>query len=418
MRVLLTSAFVPWPPDNGYKLRTLSVLQALATLGHEVHLLAFAPPAQAAGDQVALARWCRRVEAVPMTLASLASARGYGSRLLGLASGLPFSARRFRSPEMERRIRHRLKAEAVDVMIADGVFSLVNVPETRVPILLNAHNVEHLILARYADHEGHPFKRAYARLESRKLRAFERAACGRAAVVLTCSDVDRAVFATLRPDRPAVVVPNIVDVGGYQPTGADDGATLLYQGGLDWYPNRDAVAFFVAEVLPRVRRAVPAARLVVAGRNASESFRRRFAGVEGVAFTGTVDDMRPVIGRATVCVVPLRIGSGTRLKILEAAAMGKAVVSTRLGAEGLSFADGEEIALADDPQDFADAVVGLLGDGARRETLGRAARLRVQVDYSPEVLQAQLRRALERVAPAPLTDGTPVAAAALEAIAP
>jgi glycosyltransferase involved in cell wall biosynthesis len=418
MRLLLTSAFLPWPPDNGYKLRTLSVLQGLAALGHEVHLIAFAPPREAARDHRALAPWCRSMEAVPLTLASLSSARGYVSRALGLASGLPYSARRFRSPEMERRIRERLRATAMDAVIADGAFSLVNLPDTGVPILLNTHNVEHLILARYADHEGHPFKRAYARLESRKLRAFERMACGRSSAVWTCSEVDRDAFAALCSDRPAMVVPNVIDVDAYHPTGAGEAATLLYQGGLDWHPNRDAVAFFVAEVLPRVRRAVPAARLVVAGRRASEDFRRRFAGVAGVEFTGTVDDMRPVIGRATVCVVPLRIGSGTRLKILEAAAMAKAVVSTRLGAEGLSFADGTEILLADAPQHFADAVVALLASAARREALGHAARLRVEADYGPNVLRARLRRALGGVPVASGPGVAPVAAVAPEAVAP
>ena len=416
MRLLLVSAFVPWPADNGYKLRTLSVLRGLSSLGHEVTLLAFAPGGEAPGHR-ALERWCRRIEVVPLTLASLSSARGVLARVRGLASGLPFSARRFRSTDMERRVRHLLRAERVDAVVADGVFSLVNVPDTPVPVLLNAHNVEHLILARYADHERHPLKRGYARLESRKLRAFERAACGRATAVLTCSEVDRAVFAALRPDRPALVVPNVIDVEEYHPGASADQATLLYQGGLDWYPNRDAVAFFVSEILPRVRRAVPAARLVVAGRNAPENFRRRFAGVPGVAFTGAVDDMRPVIARATVCVVPLRIGSGTRLKILEAAAMAKAVVSTRLGAEGLSFAGGEEIALADEPQDFADAVIGLLGSGSRREALGRAARRRVYADYSAAVLRAHLRRALD-VVPAERAFEPLPAAAPLQAVAP
>jgi glycosyltransferase involved in cell wall biosynthesis len=417
MRLLVTSAFMPWPADNGYKLRTLSLLRGLATLGHEVTLLAFASPDQAAVDYGPLHEWCRRIEPVPMALASLSAGGGYRGRVAGLASGLPYSALRFRSAQMEARVRDWTETAQGDAVIADGVFSLVNVPPTTLPIVLNAHNVEHVILERYARHAGNPLKSVYARLERRKLRAFERAEAGRAAVVMTCSEVDRRLFLRLRPDRPTVVVPNVVDLDGYHPASPGDEATLLYQGGLDWYPNRDAVSFFVSEILPRVRHGVPAARLIVAGRNPSESFRRRFARVHGVEFTGTVPDMRPVLGRAAIAVVPLRIGSGTRLKILEAAAMELPVVSTRLGAEGLAFVERDEIVLADDPRAFAEAVVGLLAKPELRRALGRAARRRVEADYSMSVLARQLRQALDGLALAPRAQEEPQAVR-LEAVAP
>ena len=139
---------------------------------------------------------------------------------------------------------------------------------------------------------------------------------------------------------------------------------------------------------------MPSARFRVAGRSPAESFRQRFADVDGVEFTGTVADMRDEIAKATVCVVPLRIGSGTRLKILEAGAMAKPMVSTALGAEGLELVDGEEIVLADEPRLFADAVATLLGDAARREELGRAARLRVEKEYGLPVFKAALRDAV------------------------
>jgi glycosyltransferase involved in cell wall biosynthesis len=186
----------------------------------------------------------------------------------------------------------------------------------------------------------------------------------------------------------------VVDVAEFEPSPDPGGATVLYSGGMDWYPNRDAVEFFGLRVLPHVRASVSEARFVVAGRGPSDGFRRRMAAVPNVTFTGSVPDMRAEIAQATVCVVPLRIGSGTRLKILEAAAMGKAIVSTRLGAEGLDFADGSEILLADEPEMLARSVASLLRDGARRAALGRAARARVVQDYSEDVLRSQLRGAL------------------------
>jgi glycosyltransferase involved in cell wall biosynthesis len=162
---------------------------------------------------------------------------------------------------------------------------------------------------------------------------------------------------------------------------------------MDWYPNRDAVEFFVSAILPRLRAAVPEARFVVGGRNPSDEFRRRFAATPGIEFTGTVPDMRAEIAKAAVCVVPLRIGSGTRLKILEAAAMAKPVVSTRVGAEGLDFVDGKEIVLADEPKAFAGAVADLLRDASRRRELGQAARRRVEKCYSFPVLRTAVRAA-------------------------
>jgi glycosyltransferase involved in cell wall biosynthesis len=193
---------------------------------------------------------------------------------------------------------------------------------------------------------------------------------------------------------PTFVVPNIVDVDEYAADSAEDPRKILFQAGMDWYPNRDAVEFFVAQVFSRIRSQVPNVRFVVAGRNPPEEFRQRLGRVPGVEFTGTVLDMRVEIASAAVCVVPLRIGSGTRLKILEAAAMAKPIVSTRMGAEGLEFRDGKEIALEDEPAAFADAVVKLLNAAPDRHRLGQAARKRVEQNYSFLALRASLREAL------------------------
>jgi hypothetical protein len=187
------------------------------------------------------------------------------------------------------------------------------------------------------------------------------------------------------------VVPNVVDVKEYTLEAGEDNGKVLFQGGMDWYPNRDAVEFFVTQIFSRIRRQVPDVRFVVAGRNPPHDFRQRLSRVPGVHFTGTVPDMRSEIASASVCVVPLRMGSGTRLKILEAAAMAKPIVSTHLGAQGLEFSDGQEIELADDPAVFANVVLKLLAAPSDRHRLGQAARNRVEQDYSLTALQASLR---------------------------
>jgi glycosyltransferase involved in cell wall biosynthesis len=272
---------------------------------------------------------------------------------------------------------------------------MINLPaQLAIPLVVDFHNVDYLIMERYVRLESNRAKRLYARLESRKLHEWERGACQRASIAWACSTYDRALLQELRRSLPMFVVPNIVDVDEYAADSAEDPRKILFQGGMDWYPNRDAVEFFVAQVFSRIRSQVPDVRFVVAGRNPPEEFRQRLGRVPGVEFTGTVPDMRVEIASAAVCVVPLRIGSGTRLKILEAAAMAKPIVSTRLGAEGLEFRDGKEIALEDEPAAFADAVVKLLSAARDRHRLGQAARKRVEQNYSFPALRASLREAL------------------------
>jgi glycosyltransferase involved in cell wall biosynthesis len=386
MRILFVALQFPVPANNGHKMRSWSLLQALAAEGHEVSLLSFREANDAHPDDPQLCSVCRDVTAVPFRMTNLSSSGEYLKRALAMFSPHPYASSRFFSAMMRERMTEILSQGEFDLIIGDTVFSILNLPATDVPLALNAFDLEHLILERYLVHESNPLKLAYGWLESRKVRRWETKAFSQADCVMTCSQHDRELVQKLRPGVPTVVVPNIVDVDSYIPAGDVDGPVLIYQGGMDWYPNRDAVEYLVFEILPILRGLVPQFRVIVAGRNPSAEFRRRFEGVAEVSFTGTVPDMRLPIGEAAVCLVPLRIGSGTRMKILEAAAMGKPMVSTTLGAEGLEFVDGSEILIADQPQAFAEAVAGLLSDRMRRRSLGRAARRRVEQQYSMPVL--------------------------------
>jgi glycosyltransferase involved in cell wall biosynthesis len=225
------------------------------------------------------------------------------------------------------------------------------------------------------------------------MRNWERLAWTRADRLIVCSEHDRRQCEGLRAGVNAAVVPNVVDVREYNPKPEGPGATILYIGGMDWFPNRDAVKFFVFRVLPGLTRRFPGVKFLVAGRAPDAQFRALFAG-HNVSFTGSVPDVRPSLAQADICVVPLRIGSGTRLKILEAAAAGKAIVSTRIGAEGLDFVNGKEILLADSEQDFVDAVSGLLANPGIRSSLGYAARARVEIQYDYGAARAAIRRVL------------------------
>jgi glycosyltransferase involved in cell wall biosynthesis len=409
MRVLVLSVTNPVPANNGVKMRTWSILRALAAEGHEVVLVIFADPSGPDELSRELLRTCARVICVPHQLKSLSSSRDYVGRAKHLFSQIPYATEASRSAEMERQLLHLLDDEAIDIILSEQTDLLVNLTAPLAqPLIVDFHNVDYLIYERYLRLERNPAKRLYAWLESRKSRAWERRACQRAKVALACSEYDRIKLKQLNPALPIFVVPNVVNVDEYEPVDCVDARKILFQGGMDWYPNRDAVEFFVAEAFPLIRKEVPNARFVVAGRNPPEKFREHLSQTPGVEFTGTVPDMRAQIADAAVCVVPLRIGSGTRLKILEAAAMAKPIVSTHLGAEGLKFLNGEEIMLEDDPSTFARTVIGLLSTPDRRALLGRAARRRVEEDYSFRSLCQALCSAMTEVRQNATIDHMPV----------
>jgi glycosyltransferase involved in cell wall biosynthesis len=280
------------------------------------------------------------------------------------------------------------------------------------PVLMNKHDLTYEIMERYAAYETNPVKRAYVLLEAGNVRRLEARVCGCAGAVLACSERDRQVICELCtpakaeltrdpnfcPQRQVCVVPNVIDIERYQPAGttSDDGRTMLYVGAMDWHPNRDAVRYFVREILPLIRQLVPGVRFIVAGRGAAPELRDSLR-ADDVVFTGEVPDMPAQIAAATICVVPLRIGSGTRLKIIEAAAMEKATVSTSLGVEGLEFTAPDEVMLADSAEDFAQATAELLRSPERRAQMGSRARARALEFYGIAALEKALQSALSAV---------------------
>lgn len=393
MRLLYLSVEFPRPVNNGLRMRIWSILTGLAAEGHETTLLSFTSDKDSVVELPALKEICKRVEIVPLALRSLSASGDYFVRLRAVLEGASYAAQRFASPAMQKLISKYLVEEAPEAIICDTVFSTVNLPVAEVPIFINNHNVEHLIVERYAEFERNPFVRIYAGMEARRMRKWEKGVCERASVCMVCSENDRQLLAALAPGTQVAIVPNVVDTDRYSATPAAASNIVLFQGGMDWFPNRDGLQYFLTEIFPLIRHKLPDAEFIAAGRNPSPELVARFSVIPGVTFTGTVPDIRPYLEQAGVCVVPLRVGGGTRLKILEAAAAGKAIVSTRLGAEGLEFAEGQDIVLADDPRSFAEQVIGLLENPVRRKTMGEAANRRVRERYSYDTLRKSLRLA-------------------------
>ena len=242
----------------------------------------------------------------------------------------------------------------------------MNVPMNgSAPVVLFEHNVEYQIWQRLAALERRPWIRALLEVEWRKLRAREADACRRADLTIAVSADDRRRLERLAPGIAAASIPTGVDTDYFTPMSRlERPAHLVFSGSMDWHPNEDAVIHFLDAILPSIRARIPETTFTVVGRNPSTRLREVAARFAGVTITGTVSDVRPAIAEGAVYVVPLRAGGGTRLKIFEALAMARPVVSTTVGAEGLGIEPGLHYTCADQPREFADAVVSLLKDPA------------------------------------------------------
>ena len=385
MRILWVKVGGLWPTNTGGRLRSFHILAELARHHRVTLATTHAPGEDPKGLETALAH-CERVISVPYASPKWRSLRFPFVLLRSWASSMPVDIWKCRVPALRREVSRLLDSGQVDLCIADFLFAMPNIPETRVPLMFFAHNVEHMIWTRLWSVERRPALKTLLDVEWRKMQRYEAGACRRARLTVAVSRQDKTLLEENSPGALIRDVPTGVDVGYFKPNGAPhERANLVFTGSMDWHPNEDAILYFIKEMLPAIRREIPDAALTVVGRN--PGLRLQEAAREaGVSVTGTVDDVRPYVDAASVYVVPLRIGGGTRLKIFEALAMGKAVVSTSVGAEGLPLVSGEHFLCADEPESFATAVVGLLRDPARRLSLGEAGRRLTEERYAwPQV---------------------------------
>jgi glycosyltransferase involved in cell wall biosynthesis len=276
------------------------------------------------------------------------------------------------------------RREGFDVIVCDFLTAAGVIPwHLECPTVLFTHNVEATIWKRHYEVARNPLWKAMCWREYRATARAERRYLNLADHILAVSNTDRDMFARLIKPTKITVIPTGVDVDFFRPAvEAEKSNTMVFTGSMDYLPNEDGIAYFVREIFPQIRNRIPDATLVVVGRRPSPRLLALAKTTEGVQVTGTVEDIRPYVGRGSIYIVPLRVGSGTRLKIFEAMAMGKAVVSTSIGAEGLPVQPGRDIVIADRPDEFASAVVELLRDPVRRTELGRAAHDLVTKQYS------------------------------------
>ena len=400
MRILWLNVGLLLPLDKGGRLRTWHLMRHLARR-HEITYLAFRDADQPEADLVGMREVCSRLETMPRRESPKRSLRFYAEAAGYVAHPRPYAVAKYRSIEYTRRLRALLDTVPFDLIVCDFLPPIVNLPaRLPCPAVLFTHNVEAEIWRRHAETATGLAVPALFRAQWRRMQRFEKAALDRFNLVLAVSEADRRTFERLyAPSVPIAVVPTGVDTSYFSPPAPSsaDARNLVFTGSMDWLPNEDGMTYFCREIFPRIRSVEPDATLSIVGRAPTPEV-RQLAGIPGVNVTGRVEDVRPYIARGAVYVVPLRIAGGTRLKIFEAMAMGRAVVSTTIGAEGLPVTPGEHLMIADNPDRFALAVIRLLRDQGLRTSLEQSARRLVVERFDWAAAAAALDSALQTAA--------------------
>lgn len=405
-RLLFLCHTLPYPPDGGVWIRTFHVLRLLAR-AFDVTALCFerSGASGARGEYdlergvAALGRF-GSVETFQLPQ-NHSRIRYIWNHARSLLSRRVYTRFMYESAPFRSRVEELLRANAADLIHVDSLDLSAYLPLCEsVPTICVHHNVESELLRRRAAFEGGAVAAPYFELQAGLMLREERDWAPRIDLNVMVSEEDRQILLRLAPGANASVVPNGVDCEEFAPAGdAENG--IVYVGGTTWFPNLDALQFFCDDILPHLRgeeAALPVRWVGSATAEEQQRYRDRF----GVELTGYVDDTRPYMRDAMCHVVPLRAGGGTRLKILNSWAMGKPVVSTRVGCEGLEAVDGENILIRDEAGEFADAIRLLARDPALRRRLGENARRTAERLYSWDVVgRGMVRTYRELLAPAP-----------------
>lgn len=401
MRVLFVTPFLPSPPRFGGQRRLDGLMRSLAK-SHEVSVLSFNATDEFEQASLEATRsYCKHV----ITFNDLEFKDGRNKRLLQAASML--SPRSF---EYHLMARHTDFNKRLRALVGTGEFDIVQVEfaqmaafdfklpkERRFRTVLDEHNIEYDIVRRTAEGQTSSGRRLYAAVDWRKLRLEERRAWRRLDGVAVTSDRDAEMLRQEMPTTELAVVPNGVDVLEFQPSAgpsAESANDLLFFGAMNYFPNSDGILDFIKNTWPLILARRPATKLWIVGPGADDLMHLNGP---NVTVTGFVDQINPYIERAAAVVVPLRLGGGTRLKIVEAMAKAKAIVSTRIGAEGIDVVDGQHALLADEPQAFADQVERVLSNQKLATDLGKAARQLAVDRYSWPAVVGRLERFYDKL---------------------
>jgi len=395
MNILFLSTENPYPPDGGHHLRTFNILKILAER-HKIYFVGFAQDESEFKYVPEIKKLCETVDIYKV------SKTGYNRSFFLLAirnlfSKNPLIARRYFVQEARERIEQIFGQYPIDLvhmdMLALGLYKGI-LKDT--PVILTNHNVESLRLYRWAGIEKNLLMKSFLFYQYLKLRSFEQRICPEFDRCLVVSEYDKKYLRDLCGVDNFAVVPNGVDISYFEPESEELRKNhLVWVGGMTGPYNSDAVDFFIEKIWPLIKNKIPEATIDFAGGSPTQMLSNRALEDKSVHVLGFVPDIRPIVQRASVFIAPIRIGSGTKIKVLNAMAQAKPVVATTVAAEGIDVTPGENILIADDPEDFGKKVLYLLRNEEIARKMGERARDLMEKKYNWDVISKDIHRTYE-----------------------
>ncbi len=387
MKILFLSQIVPYPPHGGVLQRGYNIVREIAKY-NDVYLLAFVHPDILNSEELVnesrnvLTKHCKVVEYFSLW-PKQSLYHKYLAIISGLFSSLPFSVVAHKSEHLKNKILNIMATENIDLVHFDTI-ALAQYRDCIGATIstLTHHNVESELMHRRALVEKNTLARHYLNREVKKLQKYEASESKKFNINLMMSSVDESKLKELSPGVNTAIIPNGVDVDYYKPIRGQEGNAIIYTGGMNMFANCDAVLYLVKEVWPILKKAVPDIVFYIVGQDPPLEIINLAKSDSGLKVLGFVDDVRPFVAKAGVYVVPLRVGGGTRLKVLDALSQGKAIVSTSIGCEGIQIKSGKNIVIEDEPDKFANEIIALLCDNNKRSALGENARALAKSNYA------------------------------------
>lgn len=398
-KILWLSHLVPYPPKGGVQQRSYNLIKEVAKY-HDVTLLAFNQKAIISDNHTLaeakrhFSHFCERVD-----FFSIVSDASRFQKLLLLAKGLittsSYNMAWLKSEEYSLAVSKALGGMKYDVIHVDTISLAYHLPtDNKVPVVLNHHNIESTMLQRRSENEKNLLKKLYFFQEYKKLEKSEKKICKKVSLNVTCSDLDSQRLQKIVGEANCLAVPNGVDLHYFNTLDTQrKKGHLIFAGGLSWYPNADAMRYFIEKIWPLLMERIPRVHMTIIGKNPPDWLTTYAAKYENLRVTGFVDDVRPYLSEAYIYVCPIRDGGGTKLKVLDALAMGIPLVADPIACEGIDVSDGETVLLAETPMDYVDKIDLLLSDDTLCQTLSHNSRELIISKYSFESLGKKLSKA-------------------------
>jgi len=396
MNILWLSHFVPYPPKGGCFQRSYNLLKEVAR-NNDVYLIALKnkasthPLPEMEMAKTELGKFCRQVHLIDIS-SRISGVSLYILAMKSLLQGIPLSVSMFRSVELRHCIKKVCDGVRFDLVHYDTISLAEYFHDVgEVPKVLNHHGVESFMIRRRIVNEPNPLKKLYFHIESRRLRRYEDEYCVKFHLNLAVSELDMSMLKQIAPSARFEVVENGVDIHYFAPRNDYSSRDrLIFAGRLDQYSNRDAILHFCTSVWPLISGAIPEMSFTIIGNNPPPRLIEIAKNDRRIELLGYVDDVRPYFARAMAVVCPIRDGGGTRVKILDAMAMGMPIVSTTIACEGIDVVRGVDLLIADTPGEFKEKIREVHANGTLRATLGARARAKAEEIYSWEIIGEKL----------------------------